>query len=110
LKKVLRALRYLFTLKWIFDIIAKMNKTYGNIIYKTKHFKSFALVYKIFLILGIILCLILKYTKQSQIKNIDDKPEEENNNDILEDDDLDPNYLNNLRHLSEERWRVLKNN
>lgn len=114
-------MRYLFTLKWIFDLVAKLNKSYGNLIYKTKHFKSFSIIYKLCLILGILLCLILKYWKQTQIKNIsEEKPkdinlEKENinyhpddkNND---DDEFDPNYLNNLKHLSEERWKNIKNN
>ncbi len=53
----------------------------------------------------------MKYIKQSQIQNInDDKSYKDNDIDIprddtLSDDELDPKYLNNLRHLSEERWR-----
>ena len=91
----------------MFDIIAKMNNTYSDIIYKSKGFKNIAFIYKALLILGIIGCLILKYLKLSQIKNIKDEPKEEekkNNDDVS--DDFYPDY--ELRHFSEERWRSLR--
>lgn len=93
----------------MFEIIAKMNNTYTDIIYKSKGFKNIAFIYKALLILGIIGCLILKYLKLSQIKNIQDQPKEEEKKDNDGDnvsDDFYPDY--ELRHFSEERWRSLR--
>ena len=60
LKKILKAIKYLMTLKWLFDIISKLNSVYGKLIYKTKYFKSFAIIYKLILILGIIIGDVFK--------------------------------------------------
>jgi hypothetical protein len=95
-------------MRWIFQIIANMNNTYSDIIYKSKGFKNLAFIYKSLLILGIIACLILKYLKLSQIKNIKDEPKEEEKKDNEDNvsDDFYPDY--ELTHFSEERWRSLR--
>ncbi len=52
LKKLLGIIKYLFTLKWMFDLIAKTNSYYSKFIYSSKYFYTFSIVFKITLILS----------------------------------------------------------
>jgi hypothetical protein len=88
------------TLKWLFDMISKLNSVYGKLIYKTKYFKSFAIIYKLIIILGIITCILIKNWKISQLKNNEEEKCKEEDTDL---ENLDKK--NDLIHLSEERWK-----
>jgi hypothetical protein len=118
LKKIFRLLKYVLTLRWMIDLIAKTNSVYAKIIYSSPYFKNFSLLFKFSIISGILACLILKYWKLSQIKSITDENKEQikdspDNNDIQNIDYTNKNEDNNLINedyvniiKSEERWKM----
>lgn len=112
IKKLFNFIKYLFTLKWMFDLIGKTNSIYSNIIYSSKYFKSFAFIFKTSLILGIVACLILKYLKTNKLTSLNDKDDEQINTEInkeenKEDEEVKFNIKDQFTNIiqSEERWK-----
>jgi hypothetical protein len=100
-------MRYMITLKWLFDLFYKLNSVYGDKIHKTKHFKYFSIISKIIIALGIIICLLIRYYKMSKLNSLEDPKDSINDNVDINDTETndisirDQNYLN---RISEERW------
>ena len=93
----------------MFDLISKTNSVYANIIYSSKYFKSFAFIFKMSLILGIVSLLILKYWKTSKLTSLKDKEDEinlENKKEEINEEikfNIKDEFKNQIR--SEERWK-----
>lgn len=117
LKKTIAIIKYFIKLQWIIDIFSKTNSVYSNIIHKTPYYKYIRVIFRSSIIIGIIVCLVLKYWKMSHMTKLDSEIEDKNdeNKKLYEDklnDDYDPyhdemtneNSLGNNNLQSEERW------
>jgi len=119
IRKVLRLLKYMFTFKWLIDLVSKTNSLYGRLIYSSKYFKHFSSMFKLSLIIGIIACFILKYWKMNQLKTLNSDNEnnegEENTTEHYnkinkEASDTINRKVDNPSNIikSEERWKLNK--
>jgi hypothetical protein len=122
LKKLLMIMKYVITLRWVFDIVGKLNTTYGKLIYNTHYFKHFSLIYKIVILATLIICLLLRYYKASQLKQVDsdnksstenlDKLDVKNalaeNSNEYRNEIIFNNEFNTINKTSEERWQGKK--